>query len=662
MSLPTRPLDDRSFQDLVDEATKKIPLYCPEWTDHNLSDPGITLIELFAWMVDIILYRLNQLPYRHYVKMLELLGIRLEPPSAAKAPLTFYLSAPQPDPVVIPRGTTVSTARAEEGEAIVFTTDDELSVGPARLSHLLVRRRSADGNLQSEEIGLSRLQREFRPFSAAPPQVDEALLFGFDEPLDYHYVGLDLVCPRAGGLNIIPESPPLAWQAWTDGGWRDLDVEEDGTGGMTWSGQVRLHLPKLGQREVGGIEAYWVRCAVVAPTGEQRPYATSPVIREVSAVTWGATVTATHSTEVREEPLGRSDGSPGQVYHLEHTPVLPRREDERVEIWQSGMQGWEPWAEVDGFSDSGPEDRHCTCDSVTGEICFPPALRQGDGSVRRYGVVPPRGADIRFSYYRYGGGTAGNVRAGAITEAKTPHAYVDHVSNRQPAQGGLDAETLDNAIFRAQGLLRTHYRAVTSADYEILTLQRFAGEIARVRCLQTSLAGPRGSTPSPGQVYVVVVPHLSDEEATRYIPLVRLALTDELHQQIMTFLDERRLLTTRLDVRAAEYKRVRVQATIVAGPGTDTRRLEREVISALERFVNPLRGGQDGRGWPFGRELYLSDLYNCVQAVSGLQYVQEIQMSWVDENDVPHPAERRIELLAHEVLTSDLHQVKVVIE
>jgi len=122
------------------------------------------------------------------------------------------------------------------------------------------------------------------------------------------------------------------------------------------------------------------------------------------------------------------------------------------------------------------------------------------------------------------------------------------------------------------------------------------------------------------------------------------------------------LLTTRLDVRAAEYKRVRVQATIVAGPGTDTRRLEREVISALERFVNPLRGGQDGRGWPFGRELYLSDLYNCVQAVSGLQYVQEIQMSWVDENDVPHPAERRIELLAHEVLASDLHQVKVVME
>ena len=88
MPLPTRPLDDRSFQDLVDEAKKRIPLYCPEWTDHNVSDPGVTLIELFAWMVDILLYRLNQVPASHYIRLLELLGIQLEPPQAASAPIT----------------------------------------------------------------------------------------------------------------------------------------------------------------------------------------------------------------------------------------------------------------------------------------------------------------------------------------------------------------------------------------------------------------------------------------------------------------------------------------------------------------------------------------------------------------------------------------------
>lgn len=661
MPLPTRPLDDRSFQDLVDEAKKRIPLYCPEWTDHNVSDPGVTLIELFAWMMDILLYRLNQVPHKHYVKLLDLLGIQLEPPNAASAPLTFYLSAPQEQPVVIPQGTAASTSRAAGGEAIVFATDETLRILPARLSRILVRQRADSQSMAYREIGLQRLQREFTPFSAELPQPGEAIYFGFEEPLDRHYIGLDLDCVRAGGLNIIPESPPLSWQCWTETGWSDTDVELDSTGGMSWSGQVRLHLPRMAVTEIGGVSACWVRCQVVEPKGGQRPYATSPIIRDVKAVTWGATVEATHATEVVAEMLGRSDGSPGQVFQLEHTPVLPRRADERIEIWQTGMADWEPWQEVPSFADCGPDDRVYTLDSASGEITFGPALRQRDGTVRRYGAVPVRGADIRFSRYRYGGGAAGNVRAGAITELKTALAYVARVANRFPAQGGLDAESLEHAIFRARNLLRTRYRAVTPADYEYLVLDAFRGRVARARCLQTTLAGAGGS-PTPGQVYVIVIPMLPPEEARGYIPLSRLALRDELQREISAFLDERRLLTTQLAVRAAGYKRVRVEAEVVARPGADERRLAQEIVAALNAFVNPLIGGPEGTGWPFGRELYLSDLYACIQPVEGLLNVQDIEMYWVDEADRPYRADRRIDLLAHEVVVSDIHQVRVTVE
>ena len=662
MTLPDRPLDDRSFQDLVDEAKKKIPLYCPEWTDHNVSDPGITLIELFAWMMDTLLYRLNQVPHKHYVKLMELLGIQLEPPQAAIAPLTFYLSAPQQVPVIIPQGTGVSTSRVDDGEAIVFTTDRRLEILPAQLTHLSVRHRAADSGMHYSEIGLQRLQAEFTPFSPERPQVGEAIFFGFDEPLDGHYVGFDLTCVRAAGLNIIPESPPLIWQVWTESGWREADVEEDSTGGMSWSGQVRLHLPVTVQREVGGTQAHWVRCQVIEAKGEQRPYATSPILRAVDAVTWGATVEATHATESVNEPLGRSDGSPGQVFYLEHTPVLPRRDHERLEIWQSGMADWEAWEEVADFSESGGEDRHYTCDSATGEIRFGPALRLRDGSVRRYGAIPARGADIRFAHYRYGGGTAGNVRAGAIREMKSAIAYVDHVSNRVAAQGGMDQETLEHAMFRARNSMRTRYRAVTAADYEYLVLHAFPRKIARALCLQTQLSGRGADTPAPGQIYVVVVPDLPEQEATRYIPLSRLALSKELRQQIEEYLGERRLLTTQLEVRAAEYKRVRVEAEVVARPGVEEARLEGDIVSALERFLNPLRGGAGGTGWPFGRELYLSDLYVCIQAVDGLLHVRNVEMFWIDEHDVAHHAERKVDLMAHEVLVSDLHKVSVVTE
>src|SRR4029453_15194378 len=95
---------------------------CPEWTDHNVSDPGVTLIEAFATMVDQLLYRLNQVPDRHYVKFLELIGVRLFPPTAAQAPVTFRLSAPQADTVRIPAGTQVPTLRTEAEEAIPSTT------------------------------------------------------------------------------------------------------------------------------------------------------------------------------------------------------------------------------------------------------------------------------------------------------------------------------------------------------------------------------------------------------------------------------------------------------------------------------------------------------------------------------------------------------------
>ena len=83
VTLPTPTLDDRRFQDIVDEAKRLIPRYCPEWTDHNLSDPGVALIELFAWMTEMILYRLDQVPDLHYTRFLDLMGIRLFPPAAA---------------------------------------------------------------------------------------------------------------------------------------------------------------------------------------------------------------------------------------------------------------------------------------------------------------------------------------------------------------------------------------------------------------------------------------------------------------------------------------------------------------------------------------------------------------------------------------------------
>ena len=112
MSIPQIELDDRRFQDLVNEARMRAGQACPEWTEHNVSDPGITLIELFAWMTEMLGYRLNRIPDKLQLALLQLLGIQVAEPVAATTEVRFRLSAPAVDPVEIPAGTTeVGTVR-----------------------------------------------------------------------------------------------------------------------------------------------------------------------------------------------------------------------------------------------------------------------------------------------------------------------------------------------------------------------------------------------------------------------------------------------------------------------------------------------------------------------------------------------------------------------
>src|SRR5829696_6125168 len=94
MPLPAPILDDRSFEQLRDELVRRIPTYAPEWTDHNASDPGISLIQLFAYLAEQIGYRLNRIPEKNHVELLKLLGVRLHPAHAARSQIALLLSNP----------------------------------------------------------------------------------------------------------------------------------------------------------------------------------------------------------------------------------------------------------------------------------------------------------------------------------------------------------------------------------------------------------------------------------------------------------------------------------------------------------------------------------------------------------------------------------------
>src|SRR5918997_3973303 len=89
MPLQIPNLDDRRYQELLDEALARIPVHNPEWTNFNKSDPGVTLIELWAFLTENLLYRSNQIPERNRRKFLQLIGVPLQPASAARGLVTF---------------------------------------------------------------------------------------------------------------------------------------------------------------------------------------------------------------------------------------------------------------------------------------------------------------------------------------------------------------------------------------------------------------------------------------------------------------------------------------------------------------------------------------------------------------------------------------------
>jgi predicted phage baseplate assembly protein len=623
MPLPDPQLDDRRFQDIVNEAKRLIPRYCPEWTDHNVSDPGVTIIELFAWLADLLLYRINRVPEKNYLRFMDLLGISLKDAVPARTDLTFWLSAPQPGPVAIARDTEVATVRTGDRAAISFMTNADLTIHPPTLRECLF---SPDDTNYVDYISRVNGEGDYADAFQGVPLPGQALYFGFVENVDAHVLSLSIDC-IVEGIGVDPRDPPLAWEAWCGPtlGWQRCTVESDGTGGLNQVGSVIIHLPSgMEARVLSQASLHWVRLRVVQPRPHQPTYSASPQIRSVTFAAIGGRAEAVHSTLVIGEIFNRALGQPGETFELQHTPLLPRLDDHFLEV-QDSDGAWQRWDEVESFRFSTAQDRHYTLDGVSGTISLGPTIRQPDGTERAYGASMLPGQAVRFSRYRYGGGVSGNVGANTLTVLKSSIPYVSRVTNFNAAVGGLDPESLQAAKFRAPQALRSQDRAVTPLDYEFLTYQA-SRLVARARCIQARTDG-RGSSAPPGTVELLIVP-LLPRDHPRTVDAFQ--PSPELIAEVRDYLEDRRMLGTQLVVDGAAYLGVRVEATIIVEPNVDSEAVRQRVAERLADYLDPLVGGADGTGWPFGRDLYLSEVQSVVQSVPGVRFAEDVTLHQID--------------------------------
>jgi predicted phage baseplate assembly protein len=636
MAFPDINLDDRNFEDLFNEARRRIPAYTPEWTDHNDSDPGITLLQLAAYFQEMIIYRLNKVPQKNYQKFLQLVGLDLLPAAPAHADLTFTLSKGATS-VDIPAGMQAAMGGGG-GPPILFETDEPLTAVGLALAAV----QTFDGAQFTVQTDANAANGPpGYPALSATPQKNCALYLGFDQafPPGTHrltiYIGdPDNPAPVQGGsVSQATLSPPVQawWEYWAGEAaqWQRLSITDDSTQSLTKSGAVQFVAPTDAQsRQLGQLmkptdpALFWIRYRIDQLLGPG--YETPPITEGVLINTVPATNAATETDVL----LGAANGRPNQTVQIPLFPILssPAGVTGIIAIDQGDGNGYVAWTEVGDFAGSGPNDMVYALDHTTGLVQFGdgtngaiPRWLSGNGTNRDDADV----VNIKAASFRWGGGAAGNGGANTISALRSAIPFVTGVTNLRPSWGGADEESVAAAQVRTPQVLRTASRAVTGDDFAFLAKETPGAQIARAqafpllnpnfRMSRSAVDGsPQVDVPVPGAVTIIVVPQSSNP-----MPMP----TAGTLQLVANWLDQHRLLTAELFVAAPHYRQVHIEVDIVVDPTADLGIVQAAVLATLTRYFHPLSGGSDGNGWDFGGTIYFSETYRQILDLRGVSRI-----------------------------------------
>jgi hypothetical protein len=621
MTLPTENLDDKTFDDLVRDALSRIPIYAPGWTDRNLTDPGITFIELFAWLAEMQIYRLNRIDDKSYKKFLKLLGLPgIRSPIPAEVDVTFSLLKGDTDVVLVPEGTKVAAVDPLAGSKIIFETVQDLNVAEVRLEKILTRSEKiptrskrvldSQGSRFVDNTLADGTENVYYFAFGSEPKEGDALYLGFgDSPK-----GGDLTLAfyvyesRSGGDLEEHTCVVLRWELFKggdredDASWIPLSsgdsktnlasVVKDETKSLTTNGKIWIRIgegEEMERTSIDGFDLFWMRCRIEKGFYEMPPKVDRIRLNTISAV----------QRELVDGVKFSSSGLPNLTLSLDKKPVVLG--SLKVECEERF------WKEVEDLDASGPGDDHYILDLIGGRLTF------GDG-VR--GRVPPKGEENIIVSYRSGGGVQGNVDPHAICEVVDEGLRdLVKVDNELGGRGGEDAGTLEEAVARAKRETKKVTRAVTSSDYEHLALNAPGIGVARAKAIP--MFHPIHRRVVPDVVSVIVVP---DSPELLSVP------SPGFLKAVYRHLDESRLLTTELFVIPPVYVKVSVKATVVKMREHLATTVKAKVSLRLINFLHPTKGGPDGVGWPFGRPVYVSEIFETIGGTEGVDYVKSVTL------------------------------------
>jgi Baseplate J-like protein len=370
--------------------------------------------------------------------------------------------------------------------------------------------------------------------------------------------------------------------------------------------------------------------------------ADAPVFRTMAAVEIAAgdttaQVEAIHARRVEAEFVGRGTGRPGQALRVARppmvvAPIAPARQPGSddggrrlvvaVEIDPAEGRGdldvegrpFAIWSEVPGLR-AGVPPRSYVVDLVSGVIQFGSAA--GPGSEPPI-EVPPAGKEVR-AWYWTGGGPAGNVDAGTLTTLVTPLPHVS-VVNPSGALGGRSMESLDSARRRGAGAIHSMDACVTRQDYERVACRH--GAVARARAMTRAAVWRHAEA---GEVEVVLVPAIEGDHPVD-TQLLHQHQDESVRTAVEAALRERQPLGSTTEVSWANVRTASARVALRVRPEENPVAVRDRVVERLHGTITPLRTPFSETGWPFGRDLYASDIYDIVLSEPAVSHVERVRL------------------------------------
>ncbi len=497
-----------------------------------------------------------------------------------------------------------------------------------------------------DKTDAARLPGEtFQPYKPVEDRTP-TVYFGFDKKLPGDHLAMlfDILEDRND-----TKGPALLWQYFDGFSWEDLAVEDE-TRNFRLPGLVSF----IGADDSEALARFgtsrqWLRARLKEDGPPGAPTIQKLFMNAVHAIQ--------HRTIV-DEAIGNSTGQQNQTFAFTQLPVL---EGEIIEVrevagrranveWRivaldvlgdtteveqlesllaaEGTQTeitrgdvrlvrdrgkrvievWVRWHSRRHLLFSGPNDRDYVVDHAQGLLFF------GDAT---NGAVPPAGAAILARQYRTGGGNAGNVDAGKVSQILAPVGGIEEVFNPLPAAGGADGESARQYEIRAPQTLRHRGRALLPADYET-----FAREASPAVGFARAIPGRDSSgRRAPGWVTLLIIPYSSEPR-----PIASFELREEVRRYIEANTAADLAAAHRIYVSPPEYLGIDVDVTVVPLDPAAAGTVEQLMLDSLAAFFHPLTGGPDGTGWELGRDVFLSDVAAVLEHVAGVDYVKEIQL------------------------------------